>query len=101
MNNLIEKYTIGKAVVKVWVEDSPEWAVDVLNPCIRSQVVVEVIVFDSSGWVEGTDVLGCVEVGDSTFREDVMQAVETNSMIDNARDDLQMKLNQIMKGIGR
>lgn len=100
MNDLIEKYTIGKAVVKVWVEHMPDWG-DVVQHDELSQVVVEVVVFDSSGWVEGTDVLGCVEVSDSTFREDVMQAVETNSMIDNARDDLKMKLNQIMEGIGR
>lgn len=94
-------------IVKVWPEDDPDWSWvdddDTKRKIKRGDVeqyVIEVLVFDKSGEVSGSDILGGVVVGLDDHKQEIRDCIDANDMVKEAKHDLKNKLDKIVKGLG-
>lgn len=111
MDSPIAKFELEPGVrVTVYPETDPDWswvddeASESCNALFKrkirngdvSQVIVVVSVVDSSGEVEGSDVLGGIVIGIDDHKQEIRDSIEANDMVDEARADLKRKLDKII-----
>lgn len=106
MNKPLLKFEIPDHVPGIFVEVYPEecpdwsWAEDdnALMPKVKNgdveQVCILIKIYDPSGHVEGNDSLGAVVVGNDA-KQDVLNAIKDNGMVNEAKSDLKKKLREI------
>jgi hypothetical protein len=105
----IQSWNIDGATVNIYSEYDSDWSwveeseVEVLRKISRGdlfQVIIEVKVYDKTGEIDGTDSLGGVVLEYSIkkdFESQVREVINDHAMIDNAKNELDKKIKNILK----
>lgn len=105
MSNHIAKFELEPGVtVFIYPEPDPDWSWETDEATLRKirrgdleQVIVEVVVFDRSGEIKGTDSLGGVVIGADDHKQEIRDTIEAHAMVEEARRDLAERLKRIVE----
>ena len=102
----IDKFELEPGVVvRLYPEPDPDWSwaessedQKKIKRGDMEQVIVEVVIYDASGEVEGSDSIGGVVIGIDDHKQEIRDTIDAYDMVQNARNDLKDKLNRIIHG---